>query len=77
MFKSIRWKFITIYFLLVFMAMVIIGVFLMQQFEQYHLGVVSDNLSSLANTVITSLIYIYTCIFKKYSSSFSQTDPSL
>lgn len=55
MFKSIRWKFITIYFLLVFMAMVIIGVFLMQQFEQYHLGVVSDNLSSLANTVITSL----------------------
>ena len=35
--------------------MIIIGVFLMQQFEQYHLGVVSDNLSNLANTVITSL----------------------
>lgn len=55
MFRSIRWKFITIYFLLVFMAMVIIGVFLMQQFEQYHLGVVSNNLSSLANTVTTTL----------------------
>lgn len=55
MFKSIRWKFITIYFLLVFMAMIIIGVFLMQQFEKYHLGVVSNNLSNLANTVITSL----------------------
>ncbi|MDI9475849.1 MAG: ATP-binding protein [Natronincolaceae bacterium] len=55
MFKSIRWKFIIIYFLLVFMAMIIIGVFLMQQFEQYHLGVVSNNLSNLANTVITSL----------------------
>lgn len=55
MFKSIRWKFITIYFLLVFMAMIIIGVFLMEQFERYHLGVVSDNLSNLANTVITSL----------------------
>ena len=55
MFKSIRWKFITIYFLLVFMAMVIIGIFLMQQFEEYHLGVVRDNLSSLANTVNTSL----------------------
>lgn len=37
------------------MAMVIIGVFLMEQFERYHLGVVSDNLSNLANTVITSL----------------------
>lgn len=35
--------------------MIIIGVFLMQQFEQYHLGVVSNNLSNLANTVITSL----------------------
>ncbi len=55
MFKSIRWKFIVIYFLLVFMAMIIIGVFLMQQFERYHLGVVSNNLSNLANTVITSL----------------------
>ncbi|HZK57258.1 MAG TPA: ATP-binding protein [Clostridia bacterium] len=55
MFRSIRWKFITIYFLLVFMAMIIIGVFLMQQFERYHLGVVSNNLSNLANTVITSL----------------------
>ena len=55
MFKSIRWKFITIYFLLVFIAMIIIGVFLMQQFERYHLGVVSNNLSNLANTVITSL----------------------
>lgn len=55
MFKSIRWKFIIIYFLLVFMAMIIIGVFLMQQFERYHLGVVSNNLSNLANTVITSL----------------------
>ena len=37
------------------MAMIIIGVFLMQQFERYHLGVVSNNLSNLANTVITSL----------------------
>ncbi len=55
MFKNIRWKFITIYFLLVFMAMVIIGVFLMQRFEEYHLGVVSDNMSSLGNTIVTSL----------------------
>ena len=48
MFKSIRWKFITIYFLLVFMAMVIVGVFIIQQFQDYHLGVVSENLTKIA-----------------------------
>lgn len=48
MFKSMRWKFITIYFLLVFMAMVIVGVFIIQQFQDYHLGVVSENLTKIA-----------------------------
>ncbi|MCC5909423.1 MAG: HAMP domain-containing protein [Clostridiaceae bacterium] len=55
MFKSIRFKFITIYFLLVFMAMVIVGVFLIQQFENYHLGVVKDNLTQIAGRVMTTL----------------------
>ncbi|AOT70545.1 ATP-binding protein [Geosporobacter ferrireducens] len=48
MFKSMQWKFITIYFLLVFMAMVIVGVFIIQQFQDYHLGVVSENLTKIA-----------------------------
>ncbi|HHY91085.1 MAG TPA: cell wall metabolism sensor histidine kinase WalK [Clostridiales bacterium] len=48
MFKSIRWKFITIYFLLVFMAMVIVGAFIMQQFEEYYLNVARNNLTKLA-----------------------------
>ena len=55
MFKSIRWKFITIYFLLVFIAMIIIGIFLLQQFQQYHLGIVRDNIAQTANNVITTL----------------------
>ncbi|SNS53345.1 two-component system, OmpR family, sensor histidine kinase VicK [Anaerovirgula multivorans] len=55
MFKSIRFKFITIYFLLVFMAMVIVGAFLLQQFEQYHLGVVRGNLTQIAGSVMTTL----------------------
>lgn len=55
MFKSIRYKFITIYFLLVLMAMVIVGVFLMQQFEQYHLDVVRGNLTQIAGSVMTTL----------------------
>ncbi len=55
MFKSIRWKFITIYFLLVFIAMVIIGVFLIQQFQQYHLGEVRNNINQTANYVMVTL----------------------
>ena len=55
MFKSMRVKFITIYFLLVFMAMVIVGVFIIQQFEQYHLGVVRGNLTQIAESVMKTL----------------------
>ncbi|AKL97335.1 sensor histidine kinase YycG [Clostridium aceticum] len=55
MFKSIRFKMITIYFLLVFIAMVIVGVFIIQQFEQYHLGVVKGNLTQIASSFMTTL----------------------
>lgn len=37
------------------MAMVIVGVFLMQQFEQYHLDVVRGNLTQIAGSVMTTL----------------------
>lgn len=37
------------------MAMVIVGAFLLQQFEQYHLGVVRGNLTQIAGSVMTTL----------------------
>ena len=37
------------------MVMVIISVFLIQQFQQYHLGVVSGNLSQIAGSIMTTL----------------------
>ena len=37
MFASIRWKFIIVYFLLVFIAMAIVGVFIIQRFEVQQL----------------------------------------
>ncbi len=40
MFKSIQWKIVIIYFLLVFLAMVIVGAIIITQLEQYH----QDNL---------------------------------
>lgn len=50
MFKSIRWRFIVIYFMLVFIGMVISGVFIIQSIEQYNYDNIDsrmDNISSL------------------------------
>ncbi|TCO77937.1 ATP-binding protein [Marinisporobacter balticus] len=47
MFKSIRWKFITIYFVPVYIAMIIVGVFIIQAFQDYYLDMVSENLTNL------------------------------
>lgn len=50
-----RVKLITIYFLLVFLAMSIVSVFIIQQFEQYHLDSVRGNLTQIASSIITTL----------------------
>ncbi len=55
MLKSIRVKMITIYFLLIFMAMVIVGVFMIQQFEDYHLGVERNNIIAASGSVAATL----------------------
>ncbi|WP_417203490.1 two-component system histidine kinase PnpS [Acetoanaerobium sticklandii] len=56
MFKSIRYKLIILYFLLVFIAMLIVGVFITDQFEKYHLNIVKDNLTYTANNVVRTMI---------------------
>ena len=55
MWKSIRWKFIFIYFLLVFIAMIIVGVFILQQLENYYLDEVSDNLEHIKDSMSSTL----------------------
>lgn len=55
MWKSIRWKFIFIYFLLVFIAMIIVGVFILQQLENYYLDEVSDNLEYIKDSMSSTL----------------------
>lgn len=55
MFKSIRWKFITVYFALVFIAVAIIGVFIIQSFEAYHLDVVKNRLDYMKNNILLNI----------------------
>lgn len=45
--SGIRWKIVLIYFLLVFIATTIIGVFIMSQLEAYYKNSIRDNMSNL------------------------------
>lgn len=54
MFKSIRWRFILIYFLLVFLAMSIVGLYIMTQLEQIQLNMNSKNMKNRINSIFTS-----------------------
>lgn len=51
MFKSIRWKFTTIYFMLVFIGMIIAGVIIVESFQRYHMNDVSRRLINLTELI--------------------------
>lgn len=58
MFNSIRWKFTTIYLVLVFIGMIISGVFIVRSFESFNLNEVSvklDKISELIQPQVESL----------------------
>lgn len=55
MFRSIRLRFTIIYFLLVFIAMLLAGVFIVRSFEDYNLNVVSNRLDDIAQIVMSEL----------------------
>ncbi|MCT4633393.1 MAG: cell wall metabolism sensor histidine kinase WalK [Firmicutes bacterium] len=55
MFKSIRWKFVIIYFLLVFIAMILAGVMIIKTFESYNLRDINNKIDDLSNLIMPSL----------------------
>lgn len=55
MFRSIRSRFTIIYFLLVFIAMIFAGVFIIQSLEEYNLGVISKRLDDIAQIMLSEL----------------------
>ncbi len=54
MFKSIRWRFILIYFLLVFLAMSIVGIFIVNQLERIQLNMNIKNMEARIRSIIAS-----------------------
>ncbi len=53
MFKSIRWKFIVVYFLLVFIAMVIVMAFIMRKFEDHHLNQTTRTMEARVRNLVS------------------------
>ncbi|MGM0396123.1 MAG: ATP-binding protein [Bacillota bacterium] len=60
MFSSIRWKFIVVYFLLVFIAMVIIGIFIVNRMEDQQLEAARSSMEQQIETVMSTSSYIST-----------------
>lgn len=55
MFSSIRWKFIVIYMLLIFIGMLVAGVFIVQSYEQYHFSGVEEKLTDVSEIILPTL----------------------
>lgn len=58
MFSSIKWRFIVIYFLLVFIAMVIIGIFIVDKLEQHQINSIITSMEYKLETIVSSSTYI-------------------
>lgn len=56
MFKSIRWKLISIQFVLVFVSMAIAGLFITNQLQQYNISSVQKSLTSASNNLVNESI---------------------
>jgi len=54
MFKSIKWRFVLIYFLLVFLAMSIVGLFIISQLEKIQLDMSSKNMDAFIRSILAS-----------------------
>lgn len=56
MLKSIRWKLIAVYFTLVFIAMIIVGIYITDRLESYNLDKIEQSLTSISTNIVNSMI---------------------
>ncbi|MBU5311371.1 cell wall metabolism sensor histidine kinase WalK [Tissierella carlieri] len=55
MFASIKWRFIVVYFLLVFIAMVIVGIFIIGRLESQQIANITSSMEQNIQTIIESI----------------------
>lgn len=51
MFKSIQWKLVVIYIMLILLAMELVSIFLVQSLEKYHIQTLSNTLDGKAQLI--------------------------
>ncbi len=59
MFRSIRWKFVTIYFILVLIAMLIAGIFIIAQIDELHINSAKADLDNIEWSIMPHLELAY------------------
>lgn len=73
MFSSIRWKFISVYFLLVFIAMVIVGIFIIGKLETQQISNIVNNMEQNIETIIGASSYIAEDDWMDYQEEIQET----
>lgn len=73
MFSSIKWKFVIVYLLLVLMAMIIVGVFIVQRFEEQQLENRTNTLIKQVETLLSTSSYLSEDNWQDYSEDIQNT----
>lgn len=73
MFSSIRWRFITIYFLLVFIAMSIVGVFIVDRTQTQQINTVLGNMERQIESIIEGSSYIGEDYWDEFEPEIQET----
>lgn len=58
MFSSIKWKFIVVYFVLIFIAMVIVGIFIINSLEEQQISNLTNSMEQRLETIVNSSTYL-------------------
>ncbi|WP_353094664.1 ATP-binding protein [Tissierella praeacuta] len=73
MFASIKWRFIVVYFLLVFIAMVIVGIFIIGRLETQQTANITSSMEQDIQTIIESSSYLAEDDWLSVQSEIQQT----
>lgn len=73
MFSSIKWKFVIVYLLLVLMAMIIVGVFIVQRFEEQQLENRTNTLIKQVETLLSTSSYLSEDNWQDFSEDIQNT----
>ncbi|MBU5257132.1 HAMP domain-containing sensor histidine kinase [Tissierella praeacuta] len=73
MFASIKWRFIVVYFLLVFIAMVIVGIFIIGRLETQQIANITSSMEQNIQTIIESSSYLAEDDWLSVQSEIQQT----